>query len=170
MKLLFDQITKKTRRYSLNHNSWFHQEVENLSISANADITVSRRDRETVIVAGEMLGHRTATCDRCGEQVKHELKCEFDYLVTTKEEATLQRDVECSEEDAATLYLTDPEIDIAEILREQTYLAIPPRTLCREDCKGICAGCGVVLNHESCCCSSDNSDSPFAVLGKLSKK
>ncbi len=90
------------------------------------------------------------------------------YLVTTrKEQAIEQRDVECSDEDVITLYLKEPEIDVDEILREQAYLAFPLRTLCSEECKGICAGCGVVLNSEACCCSLDKSNSAFAVLKKL---
>ena len=90
------------------------------------------------------------------------------YLVSTREEqASELRDIECSDEDAITLYLNEPGINVDEILREQAYLAFPLRNLCSKDCNGICAGCGVALNNEVCCCSTDKSNSAFAVLKKL---
>jgi uncharacterized protein len=168
MRLLFDKITRKTRRYTIAESDLFSHKDEGLSLLATANITVSKRDNETVQLKGQLIGERIGACGRCGEQVKENLQCEFDYLVTTREEEALQLgEIECSEEDAITLYLKEPEINIDEILREQAFLSIPLRTLCSIDCKGICAGCGVVLNSETCCCPSGNSDSPFAVLGKL---
>lgn len=171
MKLLFEEISRKTCRYTITDSSWFPSEDEGYKFVAEAKITVSRRDNETVLVTGEIEGHRVVACDRCGEHLEDNLRCEFDYLATTRQEVASElQERECNDEDAKTLYLLEPEINVDEILREQTYLAMPLRTLCSQDCKGICSGCGVVLNSDSCCCSSDNSNSPFAVLGKLSNK
>lgn len=168
MRLLFEEITRKTRRYTISNSDWFLDKDEGFSLTATANISVCKRDSETVLLAGQLEGRRLARCDSCGEQVKEYLRSEFDYLVTTREEETLElREIECSDEDVRTFYLKEPEIDVYEILREQAYLALPLRTLCSKDCKGICAGCGVVLNSEACCCSLVNSDSPFSVLRKL---
>ena len=43
-------------------------------------------------------------------------------------------------------------IDLTEDVRQEVILNIPPRLLCKEDCKGICPGCGVNLNSEPCQC------------------
>ncbi len=167
MKLLFEQISGKTQTYRLSGSSWLSQANEGFLEEATADITVSRRDGKTVLLEGELKGMRHALCDRCGEQVRKPLHCLFVYLVTTgKDDALEQHELECSDDAAIMLYLDEPEIDVDEILREQSYLAVPIRTLCREDCKGICAGCGVDLNSETCHCSNDESRTPFAVLGK----
>ncbi len=167
MKLLFEEITGKTKRYTLMTAVGSQMGMRIVSLDATANISVSRRDSETVILQGKLKANGLFV-HRCGEQVKENLYCEFEYLVTTgKEQALDLRDFECSDEDAITLYLKEPEIDVDEILREQTYLAFPLRTLCSEDCKGICAGCGVNLNKGDCCCSSDKSTSAFAVLKKL---
>ena len=168
MKLLFEEITRKKSRYTISKSD-FDLDDESLNLSVTADISLVKHDSETVLLKGQLAGQHVVGCDRCGEQVKEELRSEFDYLVTRREEEALElHETECSDEGALTLYLKEPEIDIDEILREQAYLAIPLRTLCSKDCKGICAGCGVVLNSEACCCSSVNSDSPFSVLRKLS--
>jgi uncharacterized protein len=171
MKLSFEEITKKTHRYLLDDTSWSPHLSEGFSITASANISVSRRGRETVLLEGKLEGQLVADCDRCGEQVKQELQNKFVYLVTTKEELISElREIECSDEDVITLYLKEPEIDVDEILREQTYLAVPLGNLCSKDCKGICAGCGAALNSESCCCSLDTSSSAFAVLKKLTNR
>ena len=36
----------------------------------------------------------------------------------------------------------DEEIDLAELMREQFYLALPMKPLCSQDCKGLCPQCG----------------------------
>jgi len=167
MKLLLEEITGKTQQYSLTGSSWLTETNENFLCDATANISVSRRDGKTVLLEGDLAATRQALCDRCGEPVKDNLHCRFVYLVTNgKDHALEQRELECSDDTAIMLYLDEPEIDVDDILQEQSYLAVPLRTLCREDCRGICAGCGVDLNSEICHCSEDKSQSPFAVLGR----
>jgi len=172
MKLAFDKITAKTDQYKIVKGNWCRLEGGDLVIDGTAEIAVRRRDDHTVQLTGTLAGRRATVCDRCGEQVRQKLNCDFEYLVTTlpEEELPELREVQCSDEEANTLYLGEPEIDVEAILREQVYLALPLRTLCSEDCKGICAGCGVGLNSDRCRCPSDNSNSPFAVLASLSTK
>lgn len=171
MKLFFEEITGKTQRYTISDTDWFPVLDTGLLLAATAQLSISRDDRETIMVKGQLEGRRETVCDRCGEHIETELHSEFVYQVTTKEEDELElREMECSDEDAITLYLREPVIEIDDILREQVLLAVPLRTLCREDCKGICPGCGASLNNETCRCTPDTSSSPFAVLGKISKK
>jgi uncharacterized protein len=168
MKLFFDKITKKPEHHPVSDAGWFPFDDGVSTGDVTAAVTVSRRGRETVIVKGVLEGRRNVGCDRCGKQISQILSSKFEYLVTTREEEVSSlHDVECSKEDSFTIYLKEPEINIDEILQEQALLAVPLRTLCSEDCKGLCPGCGVVLNNDICRCSSDNSKSPFAVLGKL---
>ncbi|GAB6191503.1 YceD family protein [Desulfocastanea catecholica] len=171
MKLFFEEITGRAARFTLQDSSWLSHGDDDLNLIATANICVSRRDSETVHLKGKIAGHRLAVCDRCGEQVRENVLWDFVYLVTTRKEQALElREIECSDDDAITLYLKEAEIDVDEILREQSYLAIPLRTLCSEDCKGICAGCGNALNSGDCACSLEKSDSPFAVLKKLTNR
>lgn len=43
-------------------------------------------------------------------------------------------------------------IDVGEDIRQELILNIPQRVLCSKECKGICAGCGINLNIETCKC------------------
>lgn len=47
----------------------------------------------------------------------------------------------------------DEWIDLGARVREEMLMGYFPRVLCREDCKGICPGCGVDLNTEQCECN-----------------
>jgi len=168
MKLLFDDITGKSHRYSITDSQWFPPLEECSVIGATASLSVSRQDHETLILEGEIKCRCKVICDRCGESYEENLQSEFVYLVTTRGEDIAEiTEQECSDGDALTLYLSEPIIEVDAILREQVWLAVPQKNVCSEDCKGICAGCGVVLHKESCRCESEKCDSPFAVLKKM---
>ncbi len=168
MKLVFGEIIKKPTLYKVTDSSWFPFNDVVSSESVTAQVTVSRRGREHVMLKGVLRGKRRVGCDRCGQPVEQILDSEFEYQVTTKEEEVSElQDVECEDEDIFFIYLDGPEIKVDEILQEQALLAAPLRTLCSEDCKGLCPGCGAVLSSESCSCSFDDNRSPFAILGKL---
>lgn len=168
MKLNVEEITTKIRRCSVKVSDLLPDTEKDGELSAGIEVSIFRRDNESFIVEGEFEGRRLVGCDRCGELVEEGLKRHFSYLVSTrKEEITDLQDVEIKEEDVNTLYLQGPVFDLKEILQEQAYLALPVKTLCHDDCKGICPECGVVLNHSACSCTPGKKDSPFAVLGKL---
>ena len=44
------------------------------------------------------------------------------------------------------------EIDLGQLMREQFYLSLPMKPLCREDCQGLCGQCGIDLNDDTCEC------------------
>ena len=58
----------------------------------------------------------------------------------------------------------DEKIDLGEVVREQLYLALPMKPLCREDCKGLCPVCGVNRNRETCTCQQEWVDPRMAAL------
>lgn len=46
-------------------------------------------------------------------------------------------------------------IEPAGVLREVIMAALPDRIYCRDECKGLCPGCGANLNNEECRCSPE---------------
>jgi uncharacterized protein len=59
------------------------------------------------------------------------------------------------------------EIDLREAIRQNLVLALPIRTLCREDCAGLCPQCGKDLNEGPCDCQPEQTDERFAALRQL---
>ena len=62
--------------------------------------------------------------------------------------------------------LDHDEVDPEELARTAFILEMDTITLCSPDCKGLCPGCGVNLNHEACRCKKQ-VDPRLAALAKL---
>ena len=170
MKLHFDEITEPGITLSIDNSSWFPQNEEEYELDLRGSVFVKKPKPDMVMLNGSLIGHRKTNCDRCASQVDQQIKCDFAYRVTTRSESISSGgEYECTEEDIRTLYIQERIVEVDAILREQAYLAIPMQSLCDEDCKGICSGCGVDLNQESCQCQTDSVNSPFAVLKKLGR-
>lgn len=71
-----------------------------------------------------------------------------------------------NEEDDEILLLEDGKVDAGELAREAFILDMDTKTLCSEDCKGLCPRCGADLNLGPCSCKKD-VDPRLAVLAKL---
>jgi uncharacterized protein len=76
-------------------------------------------------------------------------------------------DVELGADDAAATFYKDDAIDLADLLREQFYLALPMKPLCRQDCRGLCPQCGTNLNTDTCQCQVRWEDPRLAGLKAL---
>ncbi len=61
----------------------------------------------------------------------------------------------------------DGELDLAPLIRELAWLAIPMKHLCDPECKGLCPHCGADLNRESCECDEIRVDPRLAPLKEL---
>ena len=71
------------------------------------------------------------------------------------------------EDDLDTSVYRDDQIDVNEVLREQFYLALPMKPLCREACAGLCPQCGTNRNSGTCSCETQSGDPRLAPLRGL---
>ena len=58
-------------------------------------------------------------------------------------------------------------LDLTEAIRQYALLGIPMKSLCREDCAGLCPSCGRNLNQGSCDCLPQKADPRWSELSKL---
>lgn len=56
------------------------------------------------------------------------------------------------------IYYEDDILDLKEYIINQVILSLPMKTLCKEDCKGLCPKCGADLNRSKCDCIHENID------------
>ena len=94
----------------------------------------------------------------------------FDLLFLPASESDEGGEREVAEEDLGVSYYRDDVIDLAEVIREQFYLALPMKPLCREECHGLCAVCGRNRNRETCSCETEWVDPRLEPLRKLRKQ
>jgi uncharacterized protein len=58
----------------------------------------------------------------------------------------------------------------ADVVAEQVHLALPMKSLCREDCRGLCPECGANLNLGSCGCRRGSGDARLAPLADWKRR
>ena len=98
-----------------------------------------------------------AVCDRCGKEFLQEKEIPFTCI--------LAEEVENEDNDEIVL-LEDGKVDLGDLARTMFILGMDTKTLCSEDCKGLCPGCGADLNLGPCSCKKE-ADPRLAVLAKL---
>ena len=64
----------------------------------------------------------------------------FDLRYQPHAQNTGEGEREVEEDDLTTAFYENDEIDLGQLMREQFYLALPMKPLCREDCRGAVPG------------------------------
>ena len=98
-------------------------------------------------------------CDRCLAPVLRE--------VTLTVPHTVVRSLQNSEEDDEYLVAPDGFVELGELATNDVIPELPTRTLCREDCKGLCPVCGCDRNTIRCECQEKQTDPRLAALDKF---
>ena len=101
-----------------------------------------------------------AVCDRCGKAFAQEKDVPFACMLAEE----LQ-----NEENDEIVLLEDGMVDVGDLAHTAFILDMDTKTLCSEDCKGLCPRCGANLNLGPCSCKKE-TDPRLAVLAKLLEK
>ena len=101
-----------------------------------------------------------SVCDRCLKSFDDPRSVRCDYVLAEEVE---------NEDNDDIIVLEDGCVDVGDLARTAFILEMDTKTLCSEDCKGICPGCGVDLNQGSCTCKKQ-VDPRLAVLAQLLEK
>lgn len=143
-------------------------EIEECRIqdAAKGEIFIHCVDGE-VHLNGKVAAMIVIKCDRCLEEYNQEIDTSFFYVLVPVQSVEGKKEIALGKEDMEVSLYDGAKIQIGEIFREQILLQIPMRHVCREDCKGICSGCGADLNREECRCRTETLNNPFSMLKKL---
>src|SRR5215216_5117264 len=120
-----------------------------------------QKDKEKFRLVGIARTELELPCSRCLESFRLPVDTPFDLRFLPASELTVQ------DEDLDTSYYRDDQIDLNELLREQFYLVLPMKPLCRDDCKGLCPQCGTNWNTGACTCTTEWEDPRLAALKGL---
>ena len=142
----------------------FSMDLSDLEFAGRYPVTqpveVTGRVRNTADVLELELTARTtldAVCDRCGKAFPQEKEITYQCLLAEE----LQ-----NEDNDEIVLLEDGQADVGDLARTAFILGMDSKTLCSEDCKGLCPRCGADLNLGPCSCQKE-VDPRLAVLAKL---
>jgi len=125
---------------------------------------VDRQEPGRYRVAGHLTGEIELACSRCLEPFTLPVASDFDLRYVPRTENIGEGEREVEEDDLATAFYDDEQIDLTHLVMEQFQLVLPMKALCRADCKGLCPNCGTNLNTGSCDCHVQWEDPRFAAL------
>jgi len=149
---------------------------EEYRVTAPVDLRmVIHKDQDRFRLVGTVKTDLELQCSRCLEPFKLVVDREFDlrFLPAGTEEPksdTDDEEIEVEDDDVSLTFYRDEQIDLNELLREQFYLALPMKPLCKSDCKGICPQCGTNRNTAPCDCNPQWEDPRMAGLKTLLKR
>ena len=95
-----------------------------------------------ILVSGKISTTLVLTCARCLEDFERQLEADFYQLFNS----------------------TLDVLDMTNEIRDSVLLDLPVRAICKEDCQGICPGCGENKNISSCACDMGAADSRWNAL------
>ena len=104
---------------------------------------IFRNEAGVVSVDMHVQFHFSAPCDRCMAEVDREYDFRFHHFLA---------DHLNDEDNDDFLLIEDMRVELESFVREEIFLALPTKFLCREECRGLCPQCGKNLNDGPCGC------------------
>jgi len=148
-----------------------------LRTAGRADLVEEHHGKHKVVqdirLKGKLNTSLEVACARCLEPVVHEVARDFDLLYRPLGTDAGHEELSVTDAEAEIGYYQGGGLLLEDVLREQVLLAVPLKTVCREDCKGLCPHCGKNLNEGRCSCADPVEDPRWAALkdirGKLNQ-
>jgi uncharacterized protein len=110
------------------------------------------------------------SCSRCLEAYETDLGADVELTLVAEAVEVVGDDLEMSEQDALLFHGEDGKVHLDAIAREQVYLNLPLKPVCRDDCRGLCPTCGENRNRLECGCRAEAIDPRLAPLLDFTKR
>ena len=124
-----------------------------------------RGNPSKITVDGKLNASIRAHCHRCWQEIELDLARNFHLTyLASDQRRSIQEEVEIGDEELDLSYLESDHLPIHEMIREQIYLALPMKFLCKQECRGLCTNCGANLNEVECGCAVEQTDPRWAAL------
>jgi uncharacterized protein len=125
------------------------------------------KDKDQFRLVGSVQTTLDLPCSRCLEPFTWPVDSSFDLRYQPHARNSGEGEREIEEDDLTTAFYENDTIDLGQLMREQFYLALPMKPLCRDDCQGLCPTCGINWNKGTCDCTNQWEDPRLAALKAL---
>jgi uncharacterized protein len=142
----------------------------------SAAVTSSYASGDIVVGVG-VAGNFKVACYRCLADASIAIKGDMRYIFSLRhpekgDEKNRQPGDDGEPDGSVEVIEVEPfkaEIDLSPYVWETMILSLPERSLCRQDCEGLCPICGADKNAGDCGCEADDTDPRLAVLKNFSQ-
>ena len=142
--------------------------IENDEVNIEKPLKISLDIRNTgklLIFSGHITGDTELVCCRCLETYPFRFDYEFDEEFCHVSDLAAVAE-EGQNTDEFHIFETN-RIKLDDIITESILLGIPMKSICSENCQGLCATCGINLNNNKCQCEKNDIDPRMGVLKKF---
>lgn len=125
--------------------------TEVIAIKAGSPVEIDVRLEsvvEGVLVTGSVSGTATGACVRCLDPVELDVDARFQELFAYTDRAAHHHEVAGDSDEDDVYELVDDLVDLETVLRDAVVPTLPFQPVCREDCPGLCAQCGLHLAED----------------------
>ncbi len=138
-------------------------------VRAAIDVEASGGELEgEYLVDGTLDFTSQLVCGRCLEPFPFANRSSFTVRYLPRPEGSdPEEETELEGEELDVEYYDGRTVSLRELAGEQVQLAIPMKTLCTEDCHGLCPVCGANRNRTSCSCTTEAPDPRWEGLQKI---
>ncbi len=152
------------------HNFDFNEDAKEIKLEepffGQTEVKVElNKIHNQIILQADIKANVRFICDRCTKEFEQVLLSNYKmvYLFNSEYKESEDINVAFLKPDADKIILDDD-------VRDYALLSIPMKRLCKEDCKGLCPGCGKDLNEEECGCRKEVIDERWLPLMELKNK
>ncbi len=121
-------------------------------------LKLSKAGDKRLACSGKGVITLSVPCDRCLKPVESTFDLDIDEKINFSEDAN--EDENAVEKD----YIDGYCLNIDELINIEILISKPVKTLCKEDCKGLCPVCGTDLNVRECGCDRSSPDPRMSVF------
>lgn len=150
------------------------RQVSPLPVQGTADLLIEHRSSNSQVndirLRATYHGNFEILCARCVEPVALPLAGEFDLIFRPEEADASPGERAITPDETEIGYYQESGLLLEDVVREQVLLSLPGRTLCKEDCKGLCPRCGQNLNLATCSCGEAPANPQWNALADLASK
>lgn len=139
------------------------KQIGDLHTAGEAELVDPFGVRE-VHIRGRVEGEIELPCARCLEPTRLPLTIPVDLYYRPMSHIAREEEIAISEAETEIGFYEGGGLELADVVREQVLMALPMRTMCREDCRGICPLCGADRNRNPCSCRESFTDPRWDVL------
>ncbi len=172
MKLNLSDIARvpgSSARYNFNETLAEIEDMPLLSpITGHMDVSCVD---DVLLLQGEVIAELEILCSRCGRPISLPIRGQFfeDFVIHLPK-SHLQSPLADESDIAPEARLFNEgtlDLNLEELLRQTILVNLPLKTLCREDCKGVCLQCGHRLIDGPCDCPPEAATGKLAELQRL---
>lgn len=151
-----------------------YRQISPIESSGRADLVEEHHGKHEIVqdirIKGKLETRLEVACARCLDPVVHNVERSFDLLYRPLGIDSGHAELSVTDAEAEIGYYEGQGLLLEDTLREQVLLALPLKSVCREDCKGLCPHCGKNLNENECSCVDEVEDPRWSALKEIRTK